>query len=99
PTDLYSLSLHDALPIYIRMAVVTEPEEVTAVRAAKIVHVRIAVAVDDVHVARGEDVLVVVVVPRLGRSGRRRRLGRCDHFHRRQDRKSTRLNSSHLGIS
>src|SRR5207302_5299252 len=64
----------------IRMSVVTEPEEVAAVRAAHVFHVRVAVAVDDVHVARGEDVLVAVIIalvrPRL------RRRGRSDNVHR-----------------
>src|SRR5947199_617696 len=68
PTDIYTLSLHDALPIY------RSPFELLLARARQ--------------AARG------ALPGRADGRGDRRRPRR-----RSPDRKSTRLNSSHLGIS
>src|SRR5438045_7170430 len=77
PPQSYPLSLHDALPIYVRGRVEPNAE------AAGLGPVRARVD------------RVVAVVPRAGRVD-----ARADLVLRvAQDRKSTRLNSSHLGIS
>src|SRR5436853_7896768 len=65
-TEIYTLSLHDALPILVRVS--------------ELRRVRIPLPVVDKHLGREIGVLVELGVP----------------F---PDRKSTRLNSSHLGIS
>src|SRR5256885_9440927 len=70
-TEIYTLSLHDALPIY--------PPQLARGRADRAQQREFALAL----------------------LGRQRERARDDehHDHRRQDRKSTRLNSSHLVIS
>src|SRR5256885_10345010 len=79
-TEIYTLSLHDALPIYpCRGVIVIEPRGVLLCRAV-------------LHALRelAEQREQLVLLSRL-RGGRGRG--------RRRDRKSTRLNSSHLVIS
>src|SRR5207253_7973029 len=78
PTALYTLSLHDALPIYRRLRRVSArplPREHTRRRAAT-------------HRARRGRVFAAEAQP-----------GRQDTLRGVQDRKSTRLNSSHVAIS
>src|SRR5438045_9446430 len=70
PTELYTLSLHDALPIL----------RPTGLRRARPVHLRAPGAAPT-------------------RPARPARPARVSSRTRAQDRKSTRLNSSHLGIS
>src|SRR5256885_11564014 len=70
-TEIYTLSLHDALPIYFR---ITGGEQVD-----------------------GRDVVVLEATPRPGFHPQSRSAKLLPHF--RGDRKSTRLNSSHLVIS
>src|SRR3712207_8756256 len=76
-TEIYTLSLHDALPIFVQRA--DEPAQR---------RVATEVGVDREEVAR-----VVLVV-----RGRREDGGQVDRVDR-EDRKSTRLNSSHANIS
>src|SRR5207302_9767800 len=97
PTATYTLSLHDALPIYYAdgtalIAVRQRPEEgvdrhaQTAIRAQgrKVQH-----AVRDRHLRiRRDDINVIRLDPHA-----------VGHFDDGQDRKSTRLNSSHVKIS
>src|SRR5437899_11265638 len=68
-TKFYSLSLHDALPIYLRQG------------SRSVHHVDLQNA------------------GRRAEKGKRSQAGRMDRAARGRDRKSTRLNSSHLGIS
>src|SRR5207249_11419745 len=78
PTEIYTLSLHDALPIYfIRNAIEAERQGYDAIA---ITHFQ------DAGLAEAKS---VVDIPVLG-------LGETTLF---QDRKSTRLNSSHVSIS
>src|SRR5258705_9792870 len=80
-TEIYTLSLHDALPICVARG--AEPGGAV---------VRVPVRGPDVRRDRA-------LRHRAGRSGQRPAVGRRGADHRRPDRKSTRLNSSHLGIS
>src|SRR5438477_1343848 len=70
-TDIYTLSLHDALPIYARL-----PVHLRVLRHHRHVRAENALQAGRASAERG---------PGLGRPG--------------QDRKSTRLNSSHMSIS
>src|SRR5690606_41658151 len=88
PSELYPLSLHDALPILAR-------EEAQAAQARVLV-------VDAAQELRKRGVAVAVVVD--GLPEQRDLLGAAGHellhlLHNGVDRKSTRLNSSHVKIS
>src|SRR5690606_42072537 len=97
PTAQYTLSLHDALPIC-QVDAAPERQEVLAVRAVPAQHApgqrRLDGAGEERDDRRQEvgarGVLVDVVAPRLLRQA---------HLQQEEDRKSTRLNSSHVKIS
>src|SRR5207253_10180961 len=85
PTEIYTLSLHDALPIWSRLRTVVCPRSRSACRLRRLhgggVGRRRRVVRDRGHLAR---------------LFRRRLCRRAQQF---VDRKSTRLNSSHVAIS
>src|SRR5439155_27012135 len=81
PTDIYTLSLHDALPIFARRAAARVDHRSRRRRGGP----RLAAPLRGPHRSPRE----------RGREGGDSRRGRT----RRRDRKSTRLNSSHVAIS
>src|SRR5205814_8451975 len=94
PTEFYTLSLHDALPIWLRTGdhdrrIGGSPVLAVQGAGALALPVRRAAADDADHRDRAADRYL---------GWHRRQLDRNHRIHHR-DRKSTRLNSSHLGIS
>src|SRR5207249_10802018 len=87
----HPLSLHDALPIYLAVAA----ELSGAVHSDRAGAGRNAARVVGQQRAAIDDRSAGVGATRGGRRGEGQRAGVC----RRQDRKSTRLNSSHVSIS
>src|SRR5690606_41795251 len=97
PSDLYTLSLHDALPIYDggldHRAVAAAPHAaVEAMPRIRLGQHLLAAAEDGRHLVRSEARDASVVVARRGAEHERADVAA-------QDRKSTRLNSSHVKIS
>src|SRR5690242_21634879 len=77
-TEIYTLSLHDALPISVARMIADQID----------------------RIADGVQQLVVAAAFQHVQGGRRlRRIVRLQTIHRLRDRKSTRLNSSHMSIS
>src|SRR5437899_4256176 len=89
-SQIYTLSLHDALPIYHFGAVLLHPLCVEAALTAHALddHSRVS-AKQDAHRARGDP------APAASAAASRTASAAASSI----DRKSTRLNSSHLGIS
>src|SRR5439155_25729086 len=92
PTEIYTLSLHDALPIFEDLG-----HRLDARRLA--VHDQLRALCLDAHLERLLEEAEVLVV--RAKEGFRAPLGDRDtpHASINKDRKSTRLNSSHVAIS
>src|SRR5207253_10740977 len=91
PTDLYTLSLHDALPICPRFGDPKHLGAVLPIEGHLVARPQVLETLEDVPQREacqmpGED--RIADLPRVGR-----------FRHMAQDRKSTRLNSSHVAIS
>src|SRR5207253_9348381 len=85
PTSIYTLSLHDALPIFI------------SIRAGR--HSRTRQEAEAHGLSSAGHPLRAASLPSHTRLHDRRRPRARDRHRREQDRKSTRLNSSHVAIS
>src|SRR5690606_40646366 len=94
PADLYTLSLHDALPIFVStygdIPLITEP-----VNSVKADFIRNPAA--EIHALMEED--FKFATEHLPKPGEEDAPGRITQGAAWQDRKSTRLNSSHVKIS
>src|SRR5205085_12095785 len=88
-TEIYTLSLHDALPIFVALAAYHTPDRRTGRRALGILCFSSAVAA----------VYGIVFFVAHGASFHARARGPVGHYMTFADRKSTRLNSSHSQIS
>src|SRR5205814_8487261 len=95
PPDLYSLSLHDALPICSRLFLMSSTLVDVPAPAAERLAIRVPSGGHTVEVVAP---LTGDVLTRLPVSGPAEVAAAYDRA-RAADRKSTRLNSSHLGIS
>src|SRR5207253_7530158 len=96
-SDIYTLSLHDALPIYQIRPIVLDHCDDRALIDAEVVGVEPPDAGNDAAVLRrssNESRIEIIYEPVIGK-----KIVAVFFAHRDQDRKSTRLNSSHVAIS